>query len=281
MKFYARVLLFLIFTVPIRINYGTESTNAKNLPLVLYVPGARGHCNSKNVYAHNNLLMYSQDQIYSFNFCDMINRVYYRNKCDLAQREDIAKLSHEYTKLCKSYKETYNTKPSIVLFGLCRGASTILKFAGTQKPDGIAAIVAESPYARVDDAIRYWYKFLPLSFKQFILKWRYPRVDFTQENTIDCVKSIDPNIPIALICVKTDSFLPYQSTVELYHTLINSGHTKVHLLILSKGRHARVTNNPKYHSFINAFYKKYGLPHDSLLAEKGAKYFLILAKEHT
>lgn len=247
--------------------------NINELPLMLFAPGVEGHCNSKNVYARNNLLMYPKEYVHSFDFCDMTNRTYHQEQCDLGQNEDITTLAQEYTDLFTLYKKTHKKDPRIVLFGLCRGASTILKFAGLHKPTGIAAIVVESPYARIDDQIRYWYKFLPFSFKRQFFKFRYPKLDLTEKNTIDYVKDIDVNIPIALVCIKTDWTFPYQSTIELYNALIKSGHTKTHLLIIPKGHHARITDNPEYQSFVNAFYRRYNLPYNEQLADKGEKYF--------
>jgi dienelactone hydrolase len=172
------------------------------------------------------------------------------------------------------------TQP-LVLVGMSLGATTILNYAGTYKNDRLKALVVEAPFDHISTVIHTVFsaKIVSRQTITWVLEFLTAgKFKADGPHAEDIVKNIDPSLPILLIHSKNDRVIPLQSSIHLYQELRKSGHANVHLLVLNKGRHGMYQTekygSPKvYQATVHAFYKKYGLPHDEILAQEGAEYF--------
>jgi len=242
-------------------------------------------------YENKNYILYNP--VKSFNFpdamCKHIPNLYYTS---LGQSNEIASLKKAYDQMDTDKDATLDKKlydNKRILFGISRGASTIINFlakykSGKTKSDKVKAVILESPFDHMESIImKHWFIEL-LAKLPFLNKERiyniFCKITQYKDNgahSINLVDKIDKNIPVMFVCSKSDKSVPYLATIKLYKKLIQSGHKKAHLLQLPNGRHARLLqdgkNGEKYQNVIHAFYKKYGLKHDEALAAKGEEDF--------
>ncbi len=214
----------------------------------LFCHGVGGNaCNAQYYQAYGAL----PADVYSFDFCDYCDGKFDRTKTAMGQAADIAVLRAQCAQL-----NTAQTR--LVLCGVSRGASTIINFVGKEKPKNIAALILESPFAHMDDVLNNFTgsSILPTNF---IMGRIYPAYNRQGEQPIDYIEAINKNIPIALICSKTDALVPYTSTMKLYDRLIAQGRKNVQILILPEGAHANLCDGPEYQRFVKNFLKRYKL----------------------
>lgn len=260
---------FLIFLICLASSIAAfTNINDKNIVYV-FAHGMGGDKNQAKYYTYYDIL--AQGQVEGFNFCDVVDNSFDQNKSSFGQTSDIETLK-------ATYENISDEQLDIILCGVSRGAATILNFAGTHNDKKISAIIAESPFAHIDDVIEGFsqnipiLKIVPMFIQKKIMQSMYPAYNPQGEQPINLVKNIDKNTPIALICSKGDTLISYRSTIELYKALKTTGHHNTELLILEDGSHANLMNNPTYKQFIHAFYKKNNLPHNEQWAQEGEKY---------
>jgi len=174
-----------------------------------------------------------------------------------------------------------NPKKELVTFGVSRGASTILNLMALNDLPMVKALVLESPFDAMVTVLNNKREQLPLGwllspdFGQLILEicfWQYKRDGI---RPIDLVSGIRKDLPILIICSLEDRLVPWYSSVKLYQKLKQSGHPSAHLLVVDHGQHAKIWTGPdgdKYQAAVHAFYAKYNLPSDPILALEGKKY---------
>lgn len=210
----------------------------------------------------------------SFNYPDATNKFYRVNyhETSFGQENEIGRLNKAY----QLTLERYNNH-DVILWGLSRGASNLLIFAGLHQPDNVKALILESPYFTIAEVIENIMIKLHLSwlsidygqtFAELIFK-KYNRYGHSPEN---CIEHISKDIPIFIVCSKEDYLVPYSSSINIYKKLVELGHKHIYIFVTDYGRHAAILQGPdgeKYQWVINAFYKKYKLPHCAVSAEKG------------
>ncbi len=234
-----------------------------------------------NVLQHNERYVINTPYV-SFNYPDATNR-FYRvnyNETSFGQENEIGRLYKAYENIKNQIvQELQNLLEDIdiILFGVSRGASNQLIFAGRYTLDRVKAIILESPYHTMADVIesvmhKKNLSWLPLSYgetvTEFIFK-KYTRYGYSPAN---CLKNISQDIPILIICSEEDHLVPCSSSINVYKKLVECGHKHVYIFIAKEGRHATILQGPegeKYQQIINAFYKKYNLPYNPSDAEKG------------
>lgn len=90
----------------------------------------------------------------------------------------------------------------------------------------------------------------------------------------DYAEQISNDIPILFVTSLKDGLVYPQCTLYLYNRLRERGHTNVHILVLKKQLHPCYMmddseDKKTYEAVVHAFYKHYGLPHNSQKAELG------------
>jgi predicted esterase len=211
----------------------------------------------------------------TFDFADAINdRVeFHDDKVNLGQNLDMHTLIEAYEELERSGDQ------DIVLVGVSRGAVTILNTVALKKwDDRLKAIIVESPYDTLQNVAHHVLKqkyigWIPGSNRLALkmLNTKFPMIDLNGIMPISCVKDIPKNLPIFLVHSRNDAVIPPQSSRALYIALVESGHTNVYYLEMAGGEHARLIVGPEgelYQNIIHAFYKRFGLPHNSHYARE-------------
>lgn len=224
------------------------------------------------IYRNDRYLLHTP--FVAFNYPDATNK-FYRvnyNETSFGQGNEIGRLHKAYISTMSRYENC-----DIILWGLSRGAANILIFAGLYDLPNVKALVVESPYFTMGEVIesimlRKNLSWLPLSYgetlAEFIFK-RYTRHGWSPAN---CIENISKNIPIFIICSKEDRLVPFSSSINVYKKLIASGHKHTYIFVAEHGKHAAIlqgSDGEQYQWVVNAFYKKYNLPHCPASAAQG------------
>ena len=172
---------------------------------------------------------------------------------------------------------SHNKNCDIILWGLSRGASNVLIFAGLYQLDNVKALLLESPYFTMGEVIESLMikknlAWLPASYGETIMEFIFKRYTRYGHSPAKCIENIAKDIPIFIICSKEDHLVPFSSSINVYKKLVESGHKDTYIFITDQGRHAAILQGPdgeKYQWVVNAFYKKYNLPHCPASAAQG------------
>ena len=234
----------------------------------------KSYMNDKTICRNDRYLIHTP--FVTFNYPDATDTFYRVNYCETSfgQENEIGCLKKAYASALSHYK---NCECDIILWGLSRGASNLLIFAGQYDLSCVKAIVIESPYYTMGEVIeslmiKKGLSWLPLSYgetvAEFIFK-RYTRHGYSPAN---CLENIPKDIPILIICSQEDRLVPAATSMNVYKKLVEAGHQHTYLFITDHGKHAAILQGPdgeKYQSVVNAFYKKYNLPHCRASAAQG------------
>lgn len=224
-------------------------------------------------------------RVFSFDFPDATERFWRMNftQTSLAQANEIEALRSTYDQACARLTTEGLEDQDFVMIGMSRGATTILNFMSTYKPEKIKAIVVESPFDSTHAVAKNMLSkvWLENVYGMQSIAHALVGVAFWQHSTLgihakDVVKDISKDVPILLIASNQDVIVPAQSTIALYNMIKQSGHQKVHLYRADLGPHGRFLkheNGRRYQNVVQAFYRNYGLPHDSRLADLGQADF--------
>jgi len=203
-----------------------------------------------------------------------------RNETSFAQDNEIARLKLRFEKTMRYAQEKEPGDNEIIIFGLSRGASAALNLVALYNLPAVKALVLESPFDSVATIIDNKRKQLHLEWLshdtgEYIMENIFRRYDRNGVRPIDLVSKIRKDLPILIICSKKDQLVPCHSSVKLYQKLKESGHNAVHLFITDHGKHSKILeaqDGDTYQAVVHAFYKKYGLPHNTEFALQGKKY---------
>jgi len=166
-------------------------------------------------------------------------------------------------------------------FGVSRGAATLINFMGTKGNSNIKAIILDSPFATIEETIKYkmsqWSSMflgkIPGLAKliHLLMPIVFPSYSPNGLQPINQIENIDPDIPIILLHSKTDNGVPISGSRQLYIKRKMIGCNNVYLVELERGKHAEGLHGKdgkKYQNVVHAFFKKYGYTHDPTFAEK-------------
>ncbi len=183
---------------------------------------------------------------YTFNFPDATQSIFRVNhaQSSLAQESEIECLKNviEHAALEK--------KP-IILYGLSRGASTIINLLATYSNPYIKAIVLESPFDSMQTVTNNMIKQMGIErvpgirkLTNYLVEKIFGNYKTDGVHPINCCTQLPTHIPTLIICSKEDALVPYQSSVAIYNELIKSHHSKVRLLITEHGKHGKIIHGP-------------------------------------
>jgi len=225
-----------------------------------------------NVY-HNERYLFHTPFV-SFNYPDATDKFYRVNYAETSFGQE-----NEITRLNKAYLAalSHGNNGDIILWGLSRGASNLLIFAGLYDLTNVKAIVIESPYYTMSEVIEHLMikknmDWLPISYGETLAEFIFKKYSRNGLSPATCIENISKDIPIFIICSKEDHLVPYTSSINVYKKLVQNGHKHTYLLVTETGRHAAILkghDGEKYQWVVNAFYKKYKLPHCAASAAKG------------
>lgn len=266
-------------------------------PLTCFISKSNDNSKIKTVFAHGYGDTYRQAYHYkdliagsleTFNFPDVEEQsLIYRKKTGMAQDNEIECLMTEI----KRVQGKKDLTP-ILLFGVSRGASTIITTTSQMATDELAnlrGLVLESPFATFDDVVdgiinqSQILKRIPLIRSVGV---QLPEIFFggyrrNGIRPINVIEQLPKDLPILFIASEEDQLVPALSTIKLYNKLRARGHKNIHLYLSPKGRHANILTDygEPYRWVTHAFYKRYNIPHNEKFAEKG-KSLLIDPKKN-
>lgn len=200
--------------------------------------------------------------------------------CSFGQAQDVKALALAHEKITKQFQDHNH-----ILMGMSRGASVILSYVALHQPKNVKALVLESPFDTVPAVLDAAADHVPDLIKcqttralaYAVLENIARKYERGALQPIDLVDRLPSDLPILLICSDEDKLVPAQRTSNIYRKLKSKGHNDVYLLRLSKGKHSKLLHDSdglKYASVVHAFYKKYDLPHDPVLAAEGEQVLL-------
>jgi hypothetical protein len=238
----------------------------------------------KHNSTHHNDRYLIHTPFISFNYPDATNK-FYRvnyNETSFGQENELGRLYKAYNTALSHYKKD---ACDIILWGLSRGASNVLIFAGLYDLPHVKAIVVESPYYTMGEVIESLMAkknlgWLDVSYGETIAEFIFKKYSRHGLSPAKCLENIPKDMPILIICSQEDHLVPASTSINVYKKLVESGHTDVYLFVTDHGRHAAIlqgTDGEKYQWVVNAFYKKYNLPYCRASAAKG-KSLLALCK---
>ena len=227
---------------------------------------------NKLIYRNDRYLIHTP--FVTFNYPDATTK-FYRvnyNETSFGQGNEIGRLYRAYTKTMSRYEN-----PNIILWGLSRGAANILIFAGLYQLDNIKAILVESPYYAMADVIENTMtkknlSWIPISYGETLVEFIFKRYLRSGWSPANCIETISKEMPIFIICSKEDHLVPAFSSINVYKKLVETGHHNTYIFIAEHGYHAAILQGPdgdNYQKAVNAFYKKYNLPHCAASAAQG------------
>jgi hypothetical protein len=212
----------------------------------------------------------------TFNYPDATDSFYRVNYAETSfgQQNEIGRLNKAYTAATSQYK---NCDCDIILWGLSRGASNVLIFAGQYNLPCVKAIVIESPYCSMSEVIESLMvkknlNWLPISYGETVAEFIFKRYSRDGCSPSKCLENIPKDMPILIICSEKDRLVPASSSINIYKKLVETGHKHVYLFVTENGKHAAIlqgVDGEKYQYVVNAFYKKYNLPYCRASAAKG------------
>lgn len=197
-----------------------------------------------------------------------------RRSFNFAQKGDITRLSLIYKELAATH--------SIILFGSCRGGTTMLNVLSnpaTPYKDSIKALILESPALslqklaqRVGETHLTTIPCAGSLIHTFFRTW-FPSYDAQFPSCLSGLEHIPLNLPILIGHVENDKVIAWSDIQELVTGLVATGHTDVYLARINDPSisHARLSSNEDFKNILNAFLAKYTLPHDADKAKNGAK----------
>lgn len=173
---------------------------------------------------------------------------------------------------------------NIILFGDSLGAKTILYLATQQSLSHVKAIVLESPVFDLKNMIKneiqhdFWWLYDYQEKMYDVLCSLLPAYEPNADLTLDALKNIPYNIPIFIAHLHNDKLLDNETAKKIVNTLRDNG-CSVYFLVIDHPhtQHSCIATSAPFIHGLNAFYKKYNLPHNQQFAHIGSD---ILARSH-
>jgi hypothetical protein len=179
--------------------------------------------------------------------------------------------------------EIVRQKHGYVMFSVCRGSANLLAFL-TQQPqetlqkDVKAVVMASAPFS-LKSISQQTMRALPIlnliphrigtEMLYGFFRALFPNHRYQESSILERVHNIPQELPMLIIHVKGDSVVYDGDIQALLQKLLETGHTRVHVLLLDNKHldHYTMSTAPVYPQAINAFLQTYDLPHDHELAQ--------------
>ena len=174
------------------------------------------------------------------------------------------------------YKTTQNRE--VILYGLCRGATTILNWLENyENKNTIKAVILESPALSLKDiftGLGEHYAFFNIKSSRllFFFNKYFPNYNRNETNVIEHLEQmhIDNDIPLFIGHIEGDSITTDANVGLLVKTLRSTRKNPVYFFVSKEHLdHGMLSRSVDYQKTVNAFLKKYDLPHDYALAQAG------------
>lgn len=205
-----------------------------------------------------------------------------RRSFNFGQKGDLARLSLIYEELAQTHE--------LVLFGSCRGGTTVLNLLSnpdTPYKNSIKALVLESPslsLAKLSEHVgKNYLGWMPRSgsiIHTFFRTW-FPNYNAHFPSCLNQLINIPHDLPILIGHVENDKVIAWSEIHDLVKGLVETGHNHVYLarIIDPAITHARLNTNEQFRNVLNAFLAHYKLPHNAEKAHAGVELLKIARQE--
>lgn len=186
----------------------------------------------------------------TFSFNDTLNRI------NFAQDTDLHCLERAYNCALQNYPHK-----KIVLIGISRGASTIIKFLAERQRPQVCCVILESPWDTLRNLTAHisnqYLTYVPGSAHMLnALAHSLPNVKNDQDEVIDAVDQLSTNIPIHIIYSTADKVVPPHGTENVIEILQLNNQT-VSSICLPNGKHGKLSHIDECKQSINTFIQTY------------------------
>lgn len=176
------------------------------------------------------------------------------------------------------YRSTNNRE--LVLYGLCRGATTLLGWLENyENNNSIKALILESPALSLKDICQGIGKqYTNLSIQGYLLNSLFsiyfPCYHSEEGSLLHNLSNLhlSDDTPIFIGHIQDDQITTNEKVSLLVSTLRTTRKNPVYFFVCTeKLDHGKLSKSLAYQQTVNAFLKKYDLPHDAALAEQGSE----------
>jgi len=207
------------------------------------------------------------------NFDDILPEAFGQQEDFDALHDAIVSIKTKHVLMVRETMDKKKLDGQIVIVANSRGAVTALNLLGRypKKNFYIKALVLESPVDTIE-AMK--------EFKSILSPGYWSNVFFSTDvvtNPINLVEHIDKELPILLVHSRDNQVISIDSARALYKALRTSGHEHVYLFELDfaqDGDYQTSLNSEVYQAVVHAFYKRYNIPHDPVLAAGGESWLM-------
>ena len=191
---------------------------------------------------------------------------------DLGQAHDMKRLHRAYTML-----KAKLPNHKIILVGLSRGARTCLNYLATYKPEGVCALILESPFDSVNtllaSIVKNYISWVPYGKQMLegIFKKTFSSIHKITTSTLPDMSQFPLSIPVLFVHSAQDKLIPAKSSELLKNALEEQGHRNLHYAKLAAGKHGKALQGScaaDYYKAVHSFYKNYGLPYDNVICQE-------------
>ncbi|MEX0849370.1 MAG: hypothetical protein WD055_04015 [Candidatus Dependentiae bacterium] len=185
-------------------------------------------------------------------------------------------LKNDQNCLDTMYNALVQRTENIVFFGNCRGSKALLNFLSRSQPEHVRAVVLDAPFLDLvqftQEIGKTYAKRIPFSkdIAYKIITYWHPSYHESDDLSLNDLKQIPTQTPIFIGHLYHDALVSDELIKQMVTTLRDSGHA-VYLLVIDDHTksHSRLYQTEPFVKAVNAFFKKYNLPHDAILAHEG------------
>jgi len=259
------------------IHSGVPRKDEKSSAIIIYCPGYSGPLGNAR-YKYKGGGAYSVSKAISSGIINTTTMTFdfptdSLNTFNFGQTDD-----QGCVKLVYNYVVKKHPNRPIILFGDCRGATTILNFIASCRNwkhiENVKAVVLFYPSLslqhlskQVSENYLSWMPYSNRFLHAFFLAI-FPRYKANTRTILDIKNCVPPQLPILICCLKNDAIVSYKEVEILARHLKKSNNPFVHLFTIQSPllKHGKLTESYESAQMVNLFLKQYGLPYDYSLA---------------
>lgn len=172
-----------------------------------------------------------------------------------------------------AYLQAVSQGYRVILYGLSRGAATIINFLGIYDVDNVVAALVESPFFTVKDVVHnqlrsYYLHWIPglATLGSLVTALLHRNYNPYGIHPGYVVTKIQSTIPLLFICSEQDRLVPAATTIALHQKRKAAGCSNTHLIVLKRGAHGIMLKGEAAHIYragVHAFLRNYRLPYNA------------------
>ena len=265
-----------IHTKKVFIHSGIPRKDEKQNAIILYCPGYSGPFGNAR-YKYNGGGVYSVSKAIASGIINTTTLTF-DFPTDNLKNFNFGQTDDQYClQLVYDYVVKKHPNRPIILFGDCRGATTILNFIASCKDwkhiTAVEAVILFYPSVSLRHLSKQIAKnYLPwiphadrLLHAFFVSIFPCYKENFT--TIFDIKRCVPPQLPILICCLEDDSVVSHEEVEAIAQHLRQSDNPNIHLFTIRNPllKHGKLTESYESAQIVNLFLKEYGFPYNSSL----------------